>query len=1403
MIEKDDPRLTAYLLGELDEASHRDIQHALADDASLRQYVEELRQTIDAVTSAVNLNPGSDVLSDEQLAAIDAASVEAAQLSESGFSPAVTLTDTGSPKRRTVVRLAVAALALYAVGVSWFAFRDMPSVSVADLREIKPRSENSADTAEIKDATVADSRPLASGEAIPTESSELAPMIADAMTEPSANSLVAPLAADLSSADVIAAESDGLAIREKPQGDVALSMQGMSGPDVPAMSRSNVKMRRQMTEHSDATMPVPAIAETESAGIMLKSGRATGAGGMGGATATPATESARVPMPSTTAPAPMTLQAAPSTTAPTISSAFPQREATLAVPPVAPPPPNTPPTATDITAGDNIDDVPFGPTPDPNRRARSAFRDSQPQVDPFGGDPFSGESSGGDNPFGNTASNIPGTSRLDSITPDSEITATNAPFEQDGSAKTWKPATASTNRARLSVGHQDDLLLVARDTYVRIDGFRARVMFDLYFYNDRNSRLEGQFMLRLPEDASLHYVAFGPTNLPAPIKTPRTSRNPKPAQALSPEIDPANQLLTSLREQIQATGSDLARRAINPDYQADSNSVFASVKPARVVPRQKAALAYEETVRRRVDPALVEWAGQGVFQTKVFPLLPSKLHRIVIGYDVSLTDSDGEQEFNLKLPEKDAGGRVEFDIYAAPGASAELSPPMTAFMSGGRAYYRDDNGEPRDYIVRLKGYQSAMLRHQDSNLGTNYFAMQTTANLPGHAAPIKTSQAIVLLDTSYSDRPAVFAKRVALMQEILRQNKDSVKQFAVLTFGVHQTWWQDKFVANDAEQRTALQDFAEQLVLEGATDLAGAIAEAVQPHWLGGSSLDATNLFLLSDAVATWGRIDASSITESLGQSDSPIFGYVVAGAAHDRSMLREIADQSGGAIFEVSDQTDQSSLATAHRSRPWRIERTNAVNAEELLVLGGSESIYPGQSLTVVGRGVPQGPIEITFRRGDETITRTIAPKLTIDSSMAARLYGSIAVDRLESIGGDTEAITVAFARYFRVPGQTCSMVMLENERDYKRFNVNESLQEDALVIASNSIDSILRSHRDAEPLASPRDRFVTWVESLRSASLVNVPTALRLSMARLPDEAFSMRPQPLVCRGIRRDQFAVNHLDELRQADPSFSQLLATADDVLVDHGSDDALKTASTLIEIKPNDPESIRSVAFRAIAWKRPDQAAPLFFRLAKARPYQPQCLLLLARSLADQDHLEEALVCYELVLRGNWNDRWSAIKRIAQEELSSVLLRIKPDSVMAGYANARSRQLGLESISPSPLAITMDWNTDRSDVDLWVTEPNGDRCDHRQNQTPSGGRMWFNITQGLGPELYTQTTAPAGIYRIRADLRSQDRNRTEAPSEALITITETRVGDNPQPGPPAVTRRVISAGDEFQFDRKAR
>src|SRR5690606_31955000 len=106
-------------------------------------------------------------------------------------------------------------------------------------------------------------------------------------------------------------------------------------------------------------------------------------------------------------------------------------------------------------------------------------------------------------------------------------------------------------------------------------------------------------------------------------------------------------------------------------------------------------------------------------------------------------------------------------------------------------------------------------------------------------------------------------------------------------------------------------------------------------------------------------------------------------------------------------------------------------------LLAGRPTSIYPGQSLLLVGRGRPGNEVLLRVARGEEVQTVRIPLGEAIESDTAARLYGQVAVGQLEDLGAAVEDVAVAYARHFRVPGQTCSLLMLESDADYQRFNI------------------------------------------------------------------------------------------------------------------------------------------------------------------------------------------------------------------------------------------------------------------------------------------------------------------------------------------------------------------------------
>lgn len=956
--------------------------------------------------------------------------------------------------------------------------------------------------------------------------------------------------------------------------------------------------------------------------------------------------------------------------------------------------------------------------------------------------------------------------------------------EKEEKVSTWRPATATPNAARLSVGHHDDLTMAARDTYVKIDGYRARVLLDYYYFNDRPQQLEGSFKIRMPADASLHYFAFGAVNVNVPSVPTTPAERGKGGEAVEQVASIQDRTLKAIRSTAKTAGADLARRAMDAEYRASSHPLFKEVKTARIVEKQKAALAYEETVRRRVDPALVEWSGPGIFQTKVFPLLPNRMHRIVIGYDVSLKEVDGTLLFDLDLPEEQAGGRVEFDVAATPGSRVTLTPDCQAFLSGERAYYRFDVTEARDYSVRVE-QPGPILLTSSTDTG-EYFATRTELDLPDQPVENDSDHAVFLLDTSWSQQAGAFHRWLGLIDEILSSNEKEISKFNVLFFNVEQRLWKEASVANTQENRSQLQRDCETLVLEGATDIERALASAVDYcRQTTGSGLATPNLFLLSDGAATWGQSDLASLAEplldwhdDLGESGSArggaLFCYDLKGVASDKVVLRHLAAAAGGSVFDVADGEAFVDAAKAHLSRPWTLESVVADGASDILA-GGQATVYPQQKLEIAGKGTPGGPIILKLRRGDETKVLTVSPTSTVRSSLAERIYGGQAVEQLEPLGDEFNEVIVAYSRQFRVPGRVCSMVMLESEADYARFKIDN--KEDPLVVKTTSVPSLVRlANSNARELrADPKRSFVKWIESLETAStpLLKRSTALQLAIEQMPSSAFDIVSDALACEVWQQQGLDPEYLHSLQAVQPDLDIILSEADQRLIKSGAADALKVASTAVEANPADPSTLRIVAFNAIHWNRSDQAAHLLRRLSVARPYQPQSLLLLARCFSDSGKADAAMVCYELVASGLWNQRWQGNRPIAELSLLHLLEEIeagaKSTSVPA-YASARLSQLR-EKLAANglDLVVVMHWNTDRTDVDLHVLEPSGEECYYKHKKTRAGGTITQDITEGLGPEMYKLKSAPVGEFDIRAKYFRSDANVTKAPTATLVTV----------------------------------
>jgi hypothetical protein len=919
--------------------------------------------------------------------------------------------------------------------------------------------------------------------------------------------------------------------------------------------------------------------------------------------------------------------------------------------------------------------------------------------------------------------------------------------------KTWQRARVAANAARLAVGDTDTLPLVGVEAHVRVDGFRARVVLDYYFENENRRAYEGTFQLRLPSDASPYFFAFGPLV--------KVAKGP-------PAFFPASQKLDA-----EPAG-----------LMADRAATWSSPKEARMVPKERAVVAYEDNVKQRVDPALVEWAGAGVFNARVFPLEAGKVHRIVLGYDVDLVRAGDDLELAFDVPENVPSALVDLAVAPPEGVTVAVTAdeaagkPVESGGEGARKVYRFE--APRGGVIKArlkKAAQPIVLTGDDGRTGP-FFAAELRADMPAEKAAASGDRAVFVVDTSLSSSPDKYNVWLAMLQAILDGNRDSIKQFAVLFFNVEAGWYKPGFTENTPAATAALLAYAKTLSLEGATDVAAALGQAARPRWAGelGTPWD---VFLLSDGAATWGESEPFAISRALsGGNAAALYAYQTGLAGTETSLLAHLAREAGGAVFSVVGEAEIPAAARAHRARPLRIEGIEVPGGLDVLLAGRPRTVFPGQKLLVTGRGTPEKGADLALTVSDRGERRTLHYKLgaPLPSPLAPRVYGQIATAGLEELGAPTEALATAYAVYFRVTGRTTSLLMLESEEAYQRAGVKAPDPEPIRrTPAGAAIVDALKAIGDA--LGDPKAAFFAWLDKLGQAPGMRFtpPAGLRETLQTLPSTAFAVEAPALETRirtaaelpGGFRELLAIHQVD--------YEAFTVEAERRRKAGGPADALKALSSLVEENPGDAVLARDVAFSAMSYGLGGHAYHLFRRVALARPHEPQTYRALAACLVEMKRVDLAIAYYEVGLAGQWDGRFGDFRRILGLEYVHTLRRIAAgelSTTLKDYAAARLEALSREwSPKQADLVVMITWNTDHTDVDLHVVEPSGEECFYSHRRTRQGGEITQDVTQGYGPEMYVLPKAARGEYKIRAHYYASDRNRQSARTKVQVMVFE--------------------------------
>jgi hypothetical protein len=222
--------------------------------------------------------------------------------------------------------------------------------------------------------------------------------------------------------------------------------------------------------------------------------------------------------------------------------------------------------------------------------------------------------------------------------------------------------------------------------------------------------------------------------------------------------------------------------------------------------------------------------------------------------------------------------------------------------------------------------------------------------------------------------------------------------------------------------------------------------------------------------------------------------------------------------------------------------------------------------------------------------------------------------------------------------------------------------------------------------------------------------------------------------------------------------------------------AMRVLSTIIEEHPGRSDALRLVGYRLLDMKRPTEAAQLFRQVQRQRPFEPHSYRDLARSLEDSEKYGLAAIQYEIVLAGTWHNRFrDDLKTVVREEyvhmMQEAIRTRKVNGKLADYFGERLESMKDPSAG-GDLRVSISWNTDSTDVDLWVIEPgpDGEKCMYNHNRTKIGGELSQDQTQGYGPERYRLAKAPKGEFVIVVHYFAANPNLLGGETHVQVVIT---------------------------------
>ena len=333
---------------------------------------------------------------------------------------------------------------------------------------------------------------------------------------------------------------------------------------------------------------------------------------------------------------------------------------------------------------------------------------------------------------------------------------------------------------------------------------------------------------------------------------------------------------------------------------------------AKLLKADEARKIYEDIVRRKKDPALLEYVGFGLYKTRAFPLQPGKPCKVIVTYkNVCKKDRDlvevwyplNTEKFSAKPIES---VRVKVDIKTKKVDIGPVYSPTHSLQVDRRgprhviATYEAKKALPTSdlqvfYKAANEKIGATLLTHQGNRKKNGHFMLLVSPSPRIAGTSVVAKDLVVVFDHSGSMSGEKIEQAKDALRHILK-NLNSEDRFNVVAYNDSSTTFFSRLVpANEAKIAEAL-DMVDRIEATGGTNIHEALQMAMNFPKRSRTSRPAYVIFL-TDGAPTVGKTNEKDIladTKEANKVGARLFAFGVGYQPNVRLLDKLVAENDG-----------------------------------------------------------------------------------------------------------------------------------------------------------------------------------------------------------------------------------------------------------------------------------------------------------------------------------------------------------------------------------------------------------------------------------------------------------------------------------------------------------------------------